>query len=496
MKSIKHLIFFLICLTLHHLTGAQPQVKDGWTPEMSYSLKQITDTRISPRARYIAYVVREAVMEKEKSAYLTQIHVAAVDGSFDRQFTFGDQSCTSPGFSPDGDRLAFLSNRSGTSQVYVMWMNGGEARRLTFAPGEVSGFKWSPDGSQIAYRMTDPETEEEKSMQTEKTDIRIVDQDFKYRRLYVTSSEPAGKKQYRAVLLTPGNISVNDFDWSPDGSRIVFSHQTDPTVNTGMTTSDISIVPADSGKIETLVDWPGVDDSPLFSPNGRQIAFSSQGGQPEPVGLRDLYTISSKGGRPVRLTLTPDRNASLVSWAPDGKSVYAFEMIGTSGHLLAIKAKGDDMVVASLGNRPWVPSSPLKTPEGSHGTWSHFSLSAQRWAVSFTYEETGKPAEVYYSELINYQPVRVTSVNNNALMPETAPTELIHWTSSGGTAVEGLLTYPAHYQKGKKLSIDPLRSRRSGWHVRTAFHGFPVVVSGPGYGPRGICCAETQSAGQ
>ena len=432
MKILYSIVLSLSIFCLFGTPKIQAQEQKAWTPELSFSLKGITETEISPNGRYVAYVVKEAKMTTSKSEYISQIHVASVDGSFDRQFTFGNSSCTSPRFSPDEMRLAFLSTRQGTEQVFMMWMNGGEARQITHALASVKKFKWSPDGSKIAYLMSDPETEEEKSQKSEKTDILIVDKHFKYNHIYVEGAFDNLATEHVVKQVTSGHMSVNDFDWSPDGSLIVFSHQPDPKLNTGIIHSDISLVSSDSGLIRKLIDWPGVDSNPMFSPNGKLIAFSSQGGKPEPIGLRDLYTVSVNGGKPFRLSLTPDRNASLVGWSPDGNSLFVSETIGTSAHLFAVKIKGDEMAVVTLNNRPWVDMNPGVTPEGSTGTFGKFSVAGKLWAVSFTYQETSKPEDVFYSELINYRPLKLSSLTKENNLPPVCPTVIIHWKSSDG----------------------------------------------------------------
>ncbi len=448
MKKFLPGLLIIITTSLSFPSFSQiPGVK-GWTPGFSFSMKRITDTRISPHTKYIAYVVREPVMSEDKSEYRSQIYIYALDGSYNRQFTFGENSCTSPRFSPDGNRLAFLSGRPGTDQIFVMWMNGGEAVQLTHAPASIRSFSWSPDGKKMAFLMSDPETEAEKKEKKGKSDIILAGKNFKYSHIYVTGTLMGEVNDTTMKQITAGNFNVNEFDWSPDGSLIVFSHQTDPEINTGFLNTDISLVPSDSGRIRPLVVREGVDNSPLFSPNGKEIAFCSQGGHSEPVGLSDLYTVSASGGKPRRLTLTPDRNADLIGWSPDGKSLFISEQLGTSKHLLAIRVKGNEMAVVTLNNRPLIGPEKAGTPEESTGTWDKFSISKNLWAMSCTYQETGKPEEVYYSELINFRPRQVSSVCDTVDLPGVAPTKLMRWNSKDGTPIEGLLTYPAEYEKG------------------------------------------------
>ncbi len=453
MKNSLASALILIFSVIDSHVGAQETSSGSWTPQYSFSLKQITDTQISPDARYIAYVVREACMTDTKSEYVSQIYVTATDHSFDRQFTYGDKSCSSPQFSPDGKKLAFLSSRNGSEQIFEMWLEGGEAKQISNAPASISFFRWSPDGSKIAYLMQDPENEDDKKRKSEKTDIVVAGKNYKYRHIYVCPSNPAEASDCKAMQITSGEMYINEFDWSPDATQIVFSFQADPEINTGFMNSDISIVPSDSGEIRMIINQPGTDTDPLFSPNGKQIAYCSQGGLAEAIGFRDLYVISISGGKAERLSLTPDRNVSLVGWSPDGKLLYASESLGTSRHLLALKVKGNEVSVVTLDNRPLSDDIYGKTPSGSTGTYGKFSIASNLWALSFTWQEFGKPEEVFYSELINYRPQQVSSLNDLQHFPPVSPTELISWESPDGTIIEGLLTYPSGYQGGKKYPL-------------------------------------------
>ena len=124
-------------------------------------------------------------MEEEKSEYNSQIWVASVDGAFNVQYTRGEKSSTSPRFSPDNEKIAFLSNRSGDkNQLFVMRLMGGEPKQLTDTKTGVTSFQWSPIGNRIGFLMKDPDTEEEEKNKKEKRDVILVDQDFKYNHIY------------------------------------------------------------------------------------------------------------------------------------------------------------------------------------------------------------------------------------------------------------------------------------------------------------------------
>ena len=137
---MKKIIFFpalIILLQAQSLHG-----QDNWTAERIMEYKNITETNSSPDGRYVAYVVRVAVMEDEKSEYNSQIWVSSADGVFNVQYTRGEKSSTSPRFSPDSKRIAFLSNRSDDkNQLFVMRLMGGEAEQITDTKTGVVSFK-------------------------------------------------------------------------------------------------------------------------------------------------------------------------------------------------------------------------------------------------------------------------------------------------------------------------------------------------------------------
>ena len=426
--------------------------QNTWTAEKIMQYKNITATDISPDGKYIAYVVNAAVMEGEKSEYNSQLWVAATDGSMDVQYTQGEKSSTSPKFSPDGKQIAFLSRRvENKPQIFVIRLMGGEAEQITTVKSGVSDFKWSPDGTQIAYIMQDPETAEEEKQKKEKTDVVLVDQNYKYNHLYTISLGASMEGKRETKQLTGGEYHVNGFDWSPDGSTIAFSFALNPTVNETFLESDISIVPSDSGKVTAIVKRPGVDVNPLYSPDGKWIAFESSGGTSERVGLTDIYKVAATGGDIIELQKSPDRNANLVAWSSDGKALFISESYKTSQALIALPSSKDQQ----LPKGDYIAYSESKLPiltsiQGSAGA---FSVSKSGNRISFTYEDVDNPKEVFTAGIRGENAKKVSSINANFDAPTLGKTEVITWKSKDGLTVEGLLTYPVDYEQGKQYPI-------------------------------------------
>src|SRR5678815_2091890 len=150
--------------------AAFAQTTVEWTPELQIKLKAAGTPRVSPDGKRVVYTVSDAVMTSDKSEFVTQIWMAMIDGKTrpsgdvprSVQLTFGDKSSTNPKWSPDGNWIAFTSNRKDNkNNLYLLSANGGEAEALTEVKSSVSNFEWSPDGKSIAFTMSDAKTDDE-----------------------------------------------------------------------------------------------------------------------------------------------------------------------------------------------------------------------------------------------------------------------------------------------------------------------------------------------
>ena len=417
--------------------GDAPPAEDRWTPAVSMRYLQVSGVAISPDGSRIAYVVREPLMEGEKSEYRSHIWVADTDGSRNLQFTRGESSASRAAFSPDGRWLSFTTARSGSNQIWVIPLDGGEAHQVTEAKSGVGQYRWSPAGDAIAFVMRDPQTEEEEKAAKEKRDVILVDQSFKYGHIYTVPLDPAATETAEATRLTEGDFHVTSFDWAPDGQRLVFGHQADPRINTGRLSGDIAIVGASGGEVTQLVTGPGIESSPRWSPDGSLIAYASTGDQPEPIGLADLYVVDPGTGQSRMLPETPNRSVSILGWSAGSDEVFLNESLGTTRHLIAVPVGGGQV---------------RRVTEGD-GVVGSAAMAAQAGKLALTWQTTDQPGEVYMTGLDAFAPTPVTSVNADAPRPPMGRTELLAWEAPDGTPVEGLLTYPVGYEDGVRVPL-------------------------------------------
>jgi dipeptidyl aminopeptidase/acylaminoacyl peptidase len=416
-----------------------------WTPELQIKLKAAGTPRVSPDGRRVVYTVSDAVMTSDKSEFVTQIWMAMIDGKArpngdvprSMQLTFGDKSSTNPKWSPDGNWIAFTSTRKDNkSNIYLLNLNGGEAEPLTEVKTGVTNFAWSPDGRSIAFRMADAKTDEEEKNDKAKNDFRWVDENFKMSRLYVipVQKDTNGKREPRK--LTNENYNVDDFDWSADGSRIVFGHTKTPSAN-DWTTSDVSIVEVATGKVTPLANTPAAESSPIYSPDGKSIAVSVSDVPVRWAQSGIIQIFPATGGTPKSLTASYDAQPGVIGWSADSKRLYFAEPKGTGTQLY---------VVDVAANR-------IDEIKVTQAVYSGMSLNTTATTFGFVRQTSDTPGDVFVASTADFTPIQISRVNADVKLPAIGRTEVITWKSKDGKQIEGLLTYPVGYQAGHRVPL-------------------------------------------
>jgi dipeptidyl aminopeptidase/acylaminoacyl peptidase len=414
----------------------------GWTPERLMKVKSVSDVAVSPDGKRVAYLVAAAVMEGEKSEWLSQIHLANSDGTGTVQLTRGDKSASSPEWSPDGRWIAFLSPRSGPKvNLWRIPVDGGEAEQLTEEKGGITSFQWSPNGAQIAFLMPDAKTDAEERADREKRDAFVVDENHKRSRLYVIPVDLNAEGKRPARRLTGGEMNVGggfggrNFDWSPDGKHIVFSHQPTPSAD-DWTKSDVSLVEVAAGKVTPLAQTPAAESQPLYSPDGTTIALAVSDDPPTWAFSSRVQLIRPNGEIVRVLAETYDQRPGLVGWSADGKSLLYTETQGT---------------VARLSRLPIDGGAPGDvSPAGM--MVGHAALNREASFVGFTSEAPDRAPEAFVSSTAAFEPKQVSRVQE-PVTTSPGKTEVVSWTSTDGRRIEGLLTLPAEPAAGKPMPL-------------------------------------------
>lgn len=398
--------------------------------------RRLTSSIISPDGTRVAYTVSVPLMEGEKSEYLTHIWVARTDGTRNRQFSFGDKSCSNMRFSPDNQYLSFTSARDGKTQIYLMALDGGEAEKITDQKNNIGLHEWSPDGKMIAFLMTDPLTEKEELDKKEKRDMEVAGR-YKNSQLYVLRFQKNTEGKYPVRKLTNGNFHITDLAWSPDSKIIAFTHQQNASLDI-WSTSDISFIPADSGSIKTMVKNPGRDGNPEFSPDGQWLAYTTDEGKATWAGRYNIHLIPVNGGSPKSLAVTYDQNPQILDWNPDSKSLWISESYKTARVVYSLPVDGKSPIMI--------------TP--ADGLYSNPSFSRNAELMAYIFQDASTPPEVMVMSLKDKKTKLLSSVNPDFKTLSHAKTTVIRWKSKDNKyEIEGLVTWPANYRKDRKYPL-------------------------------------------
>src|SRR6266436_3852180 len=301
------------------------------TPQDITRIRFISDPQLSPDGRRVAFVV--TMLCEDQDEYLSNIWVVDTAGGAPRRFTTGPKRDTAPRWSPDGSRLAFLSERvpKQKAQLYVMPADGGEPARLTDLRNGLAHPVWSPDGTRLAFvsrvgGWQEPEDEAER--QKSKPARVITSLKYKYNsagfiydrhsHIFVVSADGGPPQQ-----LTDGDFVDGDSAWAPDGSAIAFTsarHEDRDYDNA----ADVWLIPAAGGEPRCLTDTAGPVSLPVFSPDGRTIAFLGHRYRHDAGRNMRVFTVPVAGGIPTCLTPDLDRTclpfftSMTPQWSADG----------------------------------------------------------------------------------------------------------------------------------------------------------------------------------
>jgi len=278
------------------------------------TIKSVGGAQIALDGKWVAYTVGYGDFKQD--AFVTQIWLAEVDTGRTVQLTRGEKSSSNPKWSPDGQWLAFTSNRlEDKNQIFVINPAGGEAVPLTKSETAIGNFAWSEDGKSIAYTATEPVPQISKDRKEYLGDYEVVRKEYNYAHLWTLNvSEALSAPVVGKQRTTKKDFSVDAFSWSPDGSKIVFSATINPDLIQGVT-SDVYLLNLADDSVKKLVSQPGPDNNPRWSPDGKQIVFSSAMGNTTYFASNSrLAVVPAEGGTPRSITDSFDENPGLVEW--------------------------------------------------------------------------------------------------------------------------------------------------------------------------------------
>jgi len=429
------------------------QTSDVLEPIDIFDIELVADPQIAPDARQIVYVrsFKDIMTDGNRS----NLWIINADGSAHRPLTSGNQNDYSPRWSPNGDRLAYVSTEKGKPQIFMRWMKEGTSAKMTNLQKSPKSMKWSPDGSRLALVMSVKEDATKFNILPEKpkdakwADAPIYIDEMVYR----SDGDGYIEKSYDQIFLlsaeggTPRQITKGKYDhsgisWSPDGQSIIFSanHHGDEMEPMDSEVHELDVA---SGSITTLTKRYGPDSSPIISPDGKLIAYLGFDDQLLGYQVQKLYIMNRDGSGSRLICDDLDRDISNIHWSTDGKSIiFQYDDKGNT-YVAKTNLNGDrtpitkDLGGLSLG-RPY-----------SGGTFS----MATDGNIAFTLGTTEHPSDLAIA--IGSSSKRLTQVNADLFdFKKLGKVEEIWYKSSFDQRdIQGWIVYPPNFDPSKKYPL-------------------------------------------
>jgi dipeptidyl aminopeptidase/acylaminoacyl peptidase len=465
---------------------ALAQAKHAITVEDLLKVHRISGPEVSRDGRWVAYAVSTPDIEANRG--VSNIWIVSTAGGEPVQVTQGGRD-SAPAWSPSGKQLAFLSARDGGSQVYVISMDGGEARKVTQLSTGADLFKWAPDGKAIAFTSSvyldcnDDECNRKRDEEKDKSKVKARIYDHLLYRHWDHWSD--GKRSHLFLMPVDGTSaardltaganydvppdergSASDINFSPDGKEICFTAVTDK-VEAISTNGDLFLVPTSGGEAKKITSNPGFDGNPVYSPDGKYIAYHAQLTAAYEADRWRAMLYDRQSGKTENISESFDRSVDNLAWAPDSKTIYFTAENETMDPVYSMEAKAG--------------ATPKKVVDGFNVTFSPSgdgkTLVAERTSLTM-------PAELFVAAGDGSGLKRLTHANDGLLATlELSEPETYWFEGAEGTKVQAMLMRPPNFSATNKYPMLVLLhgGPQTMWSNAWSYRWNPQVFSAPGY---------------
>jgi len=468
---MKKVVFFLLIAFLF-TTKAEAQLQKKFEYLDVFQLEYTADPQISPNGDYVVY--RRTGFDIMKDRSKGTLWIVRTDNPKDhRKLTAREGNEGMGRWSPNGDRIAFVSSTDEGSEIYVYWIATGAIARLTQLENSPSSISWSPDGKRIAFTMkvnteapviakmpakpkgakwaASPRITDR--LKHEADGIGYIKPGFTH--IFTIPSEGGSPRQMTSWDRNYGG----SLSWSPNGLKIFFSANLNEDWEYDFRNSEIYAINTETLLYETFTERPGPDSSPRMSPDGKYIASVGFKDKVQTYQVRKLELMDARGKNKRVLSNTLDRSVKNIQWARDSKGLYFMYNDKGNTKLAYIDLNGNvSDIVQNVGG------TTLGRPYAS-GSYS----VANSGKIAYTISYPNRPADVAIIKMGETDAKVITAVNDDLLQYRLlGPVDELWYTSSvDGRDLHGYIVYPPDFDKRKKY---PLLVEN---------HGGPILNYGP-----------------
>src|SRR6266849_1783620 len=375
-----------------------------------FHLRKLSDVAISPDGSSVSWVQSHEDPVTGASTLSIYMHGSQGDGSATQRVTAGNGAAEyhehDIAWSPDGEQLAFLSDaeKDGQFQLYLFDVARKRARKLTNLTGALQKPGWAPDGKMLAVLFTENAPRAPGPLEPVAAETGVISEQIYNQRLAIV--DPASGKVRQ---VSPADLYVHEYDWSPDGRTFIASAAPGPG-DDNWYVAQLYTIAAESGKTTSILKTSMQMANPVWSPDGKQVAFIGGLMSDEGVTGGEIFSILASGGEP--RDLTPQRMASpkWMRWLPSGQILFAESADGAVGVAL--------LDPSGLEVKPlWTENSKLT-----------LSVTPDAKKSAVIRESFGNPPEIWAGPVGQWK--QITHVNGE-LHPYWGESKSLHWMSEG-----------------------------------------------------------------
>ena len=453
---MKSLTFSLSILLFTVVNFAQ----SPFTPKDVLTLEQPSSPVISPDAKSVLFTIRKP--DFNASTWNTAVYKMNTATAEYYRFTAEGKNSSSPGYSPDGKWISFVSSRdykdqstgsmeSGSSQIWLCSTEGGEAFNLTSLPNGVDEYVWDGSGKVIAVLTEKYDEKAEKELAAKKKlkrDETVYPKANPVKTL-VFISVPDGKVN-GSYDLDPGAQSI---DLNAAGDKVVYQSNLTGDYNDDQK-FDLYLIDS-KGTKKQFTNFPGPETDPQFSPDGKTVAYKSATVPDIEFAEIDLCVIGTDGKNQKNLTQNLNQGVHQFRWRDD-KSIYTIINRGVYNSVLMIDPASGQTAVIEAKN---VSVSDISFAKDYTVCWRNESDTTL--GEIFLYGEPVLKKYIFTPRLEKF---------------EQQKQEVITYSSKDGLfQIEGVLFYPKGFKKGTKYPLAVILHGGPYGHFKNTFNqSYPV----------------------
>ncbi len=467
---------------------AQQTEKRAITFDDLIHMQRVGEAQVSRDGKWVAYTLAVPNMDANRNE--SNIWMVPAAGGASVQLTRSGHD-SSPQWSPDGKTIAFLSSRDGAPQIYLLSTEGGEPAPLKHLSTGADLVKWSPDGKLLAFTSwvypdcQDDACNSARDAERGKSKVQARIYDHLLFRHWTHWNE--GKRSHLFVVAADGGAAPRDLtagadydvppderEWpennlafSPDSKELCFTAVTDK-MEAISTNGDLFLVAAAGGEPKRITTNPGFDGSPVYSPDGRFIAYHAQFTPEYESDRWRVMVYDRKTHNHENLTERFDRSATNLAWSADSKTLYfsAEDRAQVPIYSMAAKTGAEPKAIVS---------------EGGNGS---VTFSGDGRTMVFTRATMTMPAEIFAAASDGSGARQLTHHNDGRLAAlDLNPPEPFWFDGADGAKVQGMLVRPPHFDPAKKYPMLLLihGGPQNMWANAWSYRWNPEVFAAPGY---------------